>query len=230
MDSRGWLFDDADPSFPGAEREPFYGFKNIRDLYLKVEPNFEGRFTVPILWDKKLETIVNNESSEIIRIFNTAFNDMIPDEYAKVDLYPEDLRGEIDSLNEWVYHSINNGVYRSGFAQKQDAYEVNVKGVFEGLDRIEKILAEGSKTYLVGDRLTEADVRLYATVIRFDVAYHGLFKCNISNIRDGYPNINRWMKNLYWNDKSFSEPIDFQHIKAGYYHHPDVSRPLKLQE
>ncbi|KAJ8082962.1 S-glutathionyl-(chloro)hydroquinone reductase [Marasmius tenuissimus] len=223
MDSRGWLFDDADPSFLGAEREPFYGFKNIRDLYLKVEPNFEGRFTVPILWDKKLETIVNNESSEIIRIFNTAFNDMIPDEYAKVDLYPEDLRGEIDSLNEWVYHSINNGVYRSGFAQKQDAYEANVKGVFEGLDRIEKILAEGSKTYLVGDRLTEADVRLYATAIRFDVAYHGLFKCNISNIRDGYPNINRWMKNLYWNDKSFSEPIDFQHIKAGYYHHPDYN-------
>ncbi|KAL0563924.1 S-glutathionyl-(chloro)hydroquinone reductase, partial [Marasmius crinis-equi] len=141
MDSKGWRFDDADPAFPGAQLEPFYGFSHIRDLYFKVEPNFDGRFTVPVLWDKKLETIVNNESSEIIRMFNIVFNDMIPEEYAKVDLYPEVLREEIDALNEWVYSDINNGVYRSGFAKTQGAYEEAVKGVFAGLDRVEKILA-----------------------------------------------------------------------------------------
>ncbi|KAL0569022.1 S-glutathionyl-(chloro)hydroquinone reductase [Marasmius crinis-equi] len=191
MDSKGWRFDDADPAFPGAQLEPFYGFSHIRDLYFKVEPNFDGRFTVPVLWDKKLETIVNNESSEIIRMFNIVFNDMIPEEYAKVDLYPEVLREEIDALNEWVYSDINNGVYRSGFAKTQGAYEEAVKGVFAGLDRVEKILAGGSKDYLIGNTLTEADVRLFVTAIRFDVAYHGQFKCNIRTIRSGYPTINR---------------------------------------
>ncbi|KAL0576389.1 S-glutathionyl-(chloro)hydroquinone reductase, partial [Marasmius crinis-equi] len=211
MDSEGWRFDDADPVFPGAQLEPFYGFGHIRDLYFKAEPNFDGRFTVPVLWDKKLETIVNNESSEIIRIFNTAFNDMIPEEYTKVDLYPEVLREEIDALNEWMYSDVNNGVYKSGFAKSQEAYEEAVKGVFAGLDRVEKILGDKSKEYLIGNTLTEADVRLFVTAvsalftpakrlqcscgipfqIRFDVAYHGQFKCNIRTIRSGYPNINR---------------------------------------
>ncbi|KAL0058130.1 S-glutathionyl-(chloro)hydroquinone reductase [Marasmius tenuissimus] len=239
MDSKGWRFDDADPDFPGSELDPLYGSSHIRDLYFKAEPNFNGRFTVPVLWDKKLETIVNNESSEIIRIFNTAFNELLPEEYAKLDLYPEDLRGEIDSLNEWMYNDVNNGVYRSGFARSQEAYEGAVKGLFEGLDRTEKILADGSKTYLVGDRLTEADVRLFVTAVSTTPSSNAIpnmtmfytldpircrlsrmFKCNIRNIRHGYPNINRWMKNLYWNNKSFSEPINFQHIKASYYHHP----------
>ncbi|KAL0563926.1 S-glutathionyl-(chloro)hydroquinone reductase [Marasmius crinis-equi] len=221
MDTKGWRFDDTDPAFPGAQLEPFYGFGHIRDLYLKVEPNFDGRSTVPVLWDKKLETIVSNESSEILRILNTAFNDIIPE-----NLYPEALREEIDALNEWVYSDINNGVYKSGFSRTQGAYEEAVKGVFAGLDRVEKILADGSKDYLIGNTLTEADIRLFVTAIRFDVAYNGQFKCNIRTIRSGYPNINRWMKDLYWKNKSFSETVDFQHIKAGYYNRPEASRML----
>jgi len=183
----------------------------------------ENRFTVPILWDKKLHTIVNNESSEIIRIFNTAFNEFLPAEKAEITYYPEALRKEIDEINEWVYPTINSktlpiiyilvantldisdGVYRSGFATTQEAYEQAVRALFDSLDKTEKILA--GKDYLVGNRLTEADIRLFVTIvsnsdfeesqltfspqIRFDPVYVGHFKCNIRTIRDGYPAIHK---------------------------------------
>ncbi|KAG8940084.1 S-glutathionyl-(chloro)hydroquinone reductase [Tulasnella sp. 424] len=216
MAALGWPFKKAsDLSIEGAEDDPLYGVSHIRELYFKANPEYKGRFTVPMLWDKKAETIVNNESSEIIRMFNTAFNDQIPEDKAAIDIYPKDLQAEIDSANEWVYDTVNNGVYKSGFATTQSAYEAAVKPLFASLDRLEGMLA--GKDYLIGNRLTEADVRLFTTIIRFDPVYHGHFKCNIGSIRHNYPNLNRWMKQLYWNNASFKDTINQEHIKHHYY-------------
>ncbi|KAJ7211177.1 glutathione S-transferase [Mycena pura] len=210
----GWPFGNID-EFPGAEPDPLYNSSYIPDLYLRADPNHATRFTVPVLWDKKLNTIVNNESAEIVRMFNSAFNDILPADKAALDLYPEPNRAEIDQLNEWMYSDLNNGVYRAGFATSQDAYETAVTKVFAALDKIEGILQ--GKDYLVGGRLTESDIRLFVTIIRFDPAYVGHFKCNIRTIRGGYPAIHSWMRKLYWNIPAFKDSTFFDHIKAGYY-------------
>ncbi|KAF5311020.1 hypothetical protein D9619_007902 [Psilocybe cf. subviscida] len=225
MGSNGWPFAPVD-EFPGTDKDPLYGSQHVRDLYLKVQPDYSGRFTVPVLWDKKLHTIVNNESSEIIRIFNTAFNEFIPKDKVALNYYPEELRAEIDSLNEWIYPNINNGVYRSGFATTQAAYEKAVTEVFDALDKVEKIL--DGKDYLVGGKLTEADVRLWVTIIRFDPVYVGHFKCNFRTIRSGYPAIHRWMKNLYWNNPAFKESTNFEHIKTHYYWSHNMINPTRI--
>jgi putative glutathione S-transferase len=221
MGNQGWPFAQVDP-FPAADEDPLYKSEHVKDLYLKADPNYSGRFTVPVVWDKKLHTIVNNESSEIIRIFNTAFNEFLPAEQAALNYYPEELRAEIDGLNEWIYPNINNGVYRSGFATTQQAYEKAVAELFDALDKVDKILT--GKDYLVGDRLTEADVRLWVTIIRFDPVYVGHFKCNIRTIRNGYPAIHRWMQKLYWNSPAFKDSTNFEHIKTHYYwSHPTIN-------
>ncbi|KAI0730093.1 glutathione S-transferase [Fomitopsis betulina] len=214
MDEHGWPFANIDP-FPGADEDPVYGADHLKDVYLRVSPDYEGRFTVPLLFDKKTLSIVNNESSDIIRIFNSSFNHLLSQEKAKLDFYAEPLRNEIDELNAWVYDTVNNGVYKSGFAASQDAYEKAVHPLFESLDRLEKIL-EG-KDYLIGGQLTEADVRLFVTIVRFDVAYHGNFKCNVRDIRNGYPAIHLWLRKLYWNVPAFKDTCRFDHIKTGYY-------------
>lgn len=190
MGANGWPFASADP-FPGADVDPLYDSQHVKDLYLSVAPDYSGRFTVPVLWDKKDKTIVNNESSEIIRIFNTAFNHLLPEKFAQVDLYPPSLKDKIDELNEWIYPNINSefsassrddgalintcsladGVYRAGFATSQDAYSTAVKEVFEALDKVEAILA-GDKKYIVGDQLTECDVRLWVTIVSRPLLYH----------------------------------------------------------
>ncbi|RDB28046.1 Glutathione S-transferase omega-like 2 [Hypsizygus marmoreus] len=221
MGTHGWPFASVD-KFPGADVDPLYNSDHVRDLYLKADPDYGGRFTVPVLWDKKTHKIVNNESSEIIRIFNTAFNDLIPADKAGLDIYPANLRNEIDELNEWIYPDINNGVYRSGFATTQEAYQKAVLEVFAALDKVEKILT--GKDYLVAERLTEADVRLWVTIIRFDPVYVGHFKCNIRTIRDGYPAIHSWLRKLYWNNDAFKSSTDFNHIKTHYYwSHPSIN-------
>lgn len=221
MGEQGWPFASVDP-FPAADADPLHNSQHIKDLYLKADPNYGGRFTVPVLWDKKNQTIVNNESSEILRIFNTAFNHLLPADKAAVDLYPEELRSEIDALNEWTYPNLNNGVYRSGFATTQAAYEKAVHEVFDSLDRLEKLL-EG-KDYIIGDRLTEADIRVWVTIIRFDPVYVGHFKCNFRTIRDGYPAIDLWMRKLYWNSDAFKSSTNFEHIKTHYYwSHPSIN-------
>ncbi|KAL1758456.1 glutathione S-transferase [Schizophyllum commune] len=166
MGKDGWPFrreDDEESIFPAADADPLYQSAHVKDLYFRADPNFSGRFTVPVLWDKKLHTIVNNESSEIIRIFNSEFNDLLPPEKAALDFYPTELRSRIDEVNEWVYHQINNGVYRTGFATTQAAYEKAVNEVFDGLDKVEKILSKSE--YLAGDKLTEADIRLWVTIV-----------------------------------------------------------------
>jgi len=177
---------------------------------------------VPVLWDKKQHTIVNNESSEIIRMLNGEFDALLPEDKARLDIYPAELRAEIDEVNESVYGSINNGVYRAGFAKSQEAYRDAVVPLFEALDRIEARLKD--KTYLVGNRLTEADVRLFVTIIRFDPVYVSHFKCNIRTIRHGYPNLHLWMRRLYWQNDAFRSTANFEHIKTHYYwSHPHVN-------
>ncbi|BGP16068.1 hypothetical protein JCM10213_006796 [Rhodosporidiobolus nylandii] len=240
MGALGWSFyppiRDADGGYPatkgdvgaddgvaGVTRDPLFDAKFIRELYFKQDENYGGRFTVPVLWDKKTGTIVNNESSEIIRFLNTEFNPVLPEEFAKVDLFPEALRPEIEDQNKWVYDTVNNGVYKSGFATTQEAYESNVVPLFESLDRLEKML-DGGKEFIAGDQLTEADVRLFTTIIRFDPVYVQHFKTNLGTIRHNYPNLNRWCKNLYWNHPAFKETTNFEHIKKHYcLSHPQIN-------
>ncbi|KAI7902675.1 glutathione S-transferase [Cokeromyces recurvatus] len=213
MLDQGWKFSTAEEC-PGAIPDTINNASYLRDLYLMVNPNYQGRFTVPVLWDKKLKTIVNNESSEIIRIFNTAFNRFLSKEKAELNYYPEHLQKEIDENNEWIYDTINNGVYKSGFATTQDAYENHVYPLFKSLDRVEKML-EGKK-YLVQDTFTEADIRLFTTIVRFDPVYFGHFKCNLGSIEHNYPNILKWTRRIY-QKPGVKETVHMDHIKKHYY-------------
>jgi putative glutathione S-transferase len=202
----GWTFDDG----PGVIPDPIFGASHLSEFYLKARPDYSGRVTVPVLWDKQANTIVNNESSEIIRMFNSAFDRLGA---AKGDFYPEDLRSEIDPLNARIYATVNNGVYRAGFAATQAAYEEAFQSLFETLHMLEARLAR--QRFLCGDRLTEADWRLFTTLIRFDPVYFGHFKCNLREIRD-YPALQRYLKDLYhW--PGVAETVDFFHIKHHYY-------------
>jgi putative glutathione S-transferase len=182
----------------------------LYQLYLSADEGYEGRVTVPVLWDTKLKTIVSNESSEIIRMFNTEFNHLSGDDY---DYYPESLRSDIDALNDRIYDTINNGVYRAGFATSQEAYEKAFLVLFDSLDWVEEILSR--QRYLVGSQLTEADWRLFTTLIRFDPVYVGHFKCNFKRIAD-YPSISAYLRELY-QIKGVAETVNFDHIKTHYY-------------
>jgi glutathionyl-hydroquinone reductase len=191
-------------------------FTHIRQVYFEQNPDYQGRFTVPTLYDKKTNRIVNNESAEIIRMLYTEFDDLIADEYKKVDLLPKDLESKIDETNGWTYDDVNNGVYKSGFASSQDAYERAVTTLFKSLDRIEEHLASSSGPYYWGDKITESDVRLFTTIVRFDPVYVQHFKCNIRDIRSGYPAIHKWLRNLYWDNPAFKDTTEFEHIKKHY--------------
>ncbi|RKP05164.1 glutathione S-transferase [Thamnocephalis sphaerospora] len=231
LSEKGWFFSNPTDT-PGTTPDTVNGAKYLSEIYFKANPDYEGRYTIPVLWDKKTKTIVNNESSEIVRFLNSEFNDMLPDG-GGIDLYPEDLRAEIDELNDWIYNTVNNGVYKSGFATTQEAYEENCTALFQSLDRIEAILAK--KVFLTGDRFTEADLRL------FDPVYHGHFKCNIKSIEKDYPNILRWARQVYQMPKG--NMVNLEHAKRGYYgikrlnptgvvplgNGPDLSKPVIKQ-
>ncbi|QSS53773.1 glutathione S-transferase [Histoplasma capsulatum var. duboisii H88] len=223
----GWRFATAEENLPGENTGPdlhHQGFEHLRQIYFDVDPEYKGRFTVPTLYDTKTKTIVSNESSEIIRMFYYEFDDLLPEEYRKVDLFPEHLRKDIEATNEWTYNDVNNGVYKCGFATKQEAYEKAIGPLFSSLDRIEshlqsKIATRPSKdtpTYYFGDTITEADIRLYTTIVRFDPVYVQHFKTNIRDIRSGYPAIHRWLRHLYWDIPAFRETTQFEHIKRHY--------------
>jgi len=186
----------------------------LYQLYLKADVSYEGRVTVPVLWDTKLNTIVSNESSEIIRMFNSAFDHLT---HNLNDYYPESLRGDIEGLNDRVYDTINNGVYRAGFATSQAAYEKAFHVLFDSLDWVESILSR--QRYLAGNQITEADWRLFTTLIRFDAVYVGHFKCNRKHIAD-YPSISAYLRELY-QVEGVAETVNFDHIKTHYYksHH-----------
>ncbi|UNI15381.1 Glutathionyl-hydroquinone reductase [Purpureocillium takamizusanense] len=200
MGPEGWYFSGEGDSLP---KDPLHGFKTLKQLYLKADPAYTGRYTVPMLWDKKADVPVNNESSEIIRMFYTEFDHLLPEPLREVNrpgggLYPSAMRSEIDELNDWVYSTVNNGVYRTGFAKSQQAYDDNVHVLFASLDRLEAILQAHGKPFLLGDNLTEADIRLYTTMARFDVAYYTVFMCNLKSIRHDYPALHLWLRRLYW--------------------------------
>jgi len=180
---------------PDSTVDVVNGFKCLKDLYLSVAPDYQGSWTVPVLWDKKTKTIVNNESSEIIRMFNYEFNEWA--ENKTLDLYPKDLRTQIDEVNSWIYPNINDGVYKCGFAKSQEAYSNNVKILFESLDKVEQMLSKSR--YLLGNSLTEADIRLWTTVLRFDPVYFTHFKTNIRRIVD-YPNLYGFVRDIYQTD------------------------------
>ena len=208
MMENGWSFIDE---YPDMITDSVNSANFIRDLYIKADPNVNGKATVPVLWDKVEETIVSNESSEIIRFLNSEFNELTGND---LDLYPEELRSEIDELNEYIYPNINNGVYRSGFATTQEAYEKAFKELFTALDKIDARLE--AKEYLVGDRLTEADVRLFTTLVRFDLVYYSHFKCNLKMLKE-YPNLQRYTKALY-NHELIKPTVNLDHIKTHYYY------------
>lgn len=206
MAEDGWTFADGE----GVIKDSINGAEYLRDVYLAADPHYSGRVTVPILWDKKTATIVSNESSEIIRMFNSAFDDVGATEG---DYYPESMRDEIDSINDRIYDTLNNGVYKSGFATSQEAYEEAVVPLFETLDWLDEKLA--SRRYLLGESMTEADWRLFTTLVRFDPVYYSHFKCNIRRLFD-YPNLWPYTRDLYQRP-GIAELINFHHIKHHYY-------------
>lgn len=209
LTERGWSFET---DFPGATGDSVGGLDYLQQVYRATASDYAGVVTVPVLFDKKLQTIVNNESAEIIRMLNAEFNALA--ERPEIDLYPEHLRHQIDEINSWIYPSINNGVYRSGFAQTQAAHEQAVNELFEGLDRVECLLQ--TQPMLCGDELTEADVRLFTTLIRFDAVYHTHFKCNRKLIAQ-YPAMHRYMAKIY-RLPGIAETVDMDQIRYHYFY------------
>lgn len=218
MLSEGWSLDD---SYPGATGDTLYGLPFARDIYLKANPNISGRVTVPILWDRERETIVSNESSEIIRMLGSAFNDLTGN---TDDYWPEELRAAIEPVNDRIYDTVNNGVYKAGFATSQEAYDAAIVPLFDSLDWLEARL--GENRYLMGDRLTEADWRLFTTLIRFDLVYHLHFKCNRARIVD-YPNLWGYLRELYqW--PGVASTVNFDHIVRHYHYSHDTVNPHRI--
>ncbi len=218
MMSDGW---ELNTDYPGATGDQLYGLPYARDIYTKADPKFSGRVTVPILWDKEQQTIVSNESSEIIRMFNSAFNDLTGN---TDDYWPEDQRAAIEPVNDRIYDTFNNGVYRCGFATTQAAYDAAVHPLFDTLDWLEERLSQNR--YLMGDRMTEADWRLFPTLVRFDEVYHLHFKCNRKRIID-YPNLWAYTRELYQWD-GVAETVNMDHIVRHYHYSHESINPHRI--
>lgn len=207
----GWVFKSNDArSTDRRFSDELYQLNAMHELYSQAEPHYSGRATVPVLWDKQQKKIVSNESAEIIRMFNSAFNQITGDEQ---DFYPAALATEIDELNDLIFNNVNNGVYKTGFARSQEAYDESVSKVFSTLDAIEERLTH--RRYLLGDQITEADWRLLPTLVRFDVGYYSAFKCNLQAIRD-YPYLSAYLQNLYA-QPGVANTVDLNVYRAGYH-------------
>ena len=195
----GWYFSGQGDS---PSEDPLHpGFTTLKQLYLKADPTYTGRYTVPVLWDRKQDVMVNNESSEILRMLASEFDHLLPETQREANkpgggLYPEHLRAEIDALNDQIYHTLNNGVYKVGFAKSQEAYDANIGPLFSTLDELEARLED--KPYLHGESLTESDIRLYTTLARFDAAYNPVMMSTRKTIRHDYPRLHNWLRRLYW--------------------------------
>lgn len=217
MGENGWTFKANETQDQDLVADHVNQHKLMHQLYTQADSNYSGRVTVPVLWDKEKQTIVSNESADIIRMFNSAFNDLTGN---TEDYYPAALQAEIDAINQRVYSDINNGVYKAGFATKQAAYAENVENLFKALDWVEDIL--NTNRYLAGDQITEADWRLFTTLVRFDAVYVGHFKCNLKRIVD-YPNISAYMRELY-QVEGVAATVNMRHIKNHYYmSHPTIN-------
>jgi putative glutathione S-transferase len=217
MGKEGWTLEEG----PGVIPDPILGAGRLYEVYLRSDPGYTGRVSVPVLWDKERNVIVSNESSEIIRMFNSAFDAVGA---APGDFYPANLRGTIDPLNARIYDTVNNGVYKAGFATTQEAYEEAVRPLFATLDMVEERLA--TRRYLCGERLTEADWRLFTTLVRFDPVYVGHFKCNLRRLVD-YPNLWGFARELY-QYPGVAGTVDFTHIKRHYYQSHDHINPTRI--
>ncbi|AOS96336.1 Glutathionyl-hydroquinone reductase YqjG [Microbulbifer aggregans] len=214
MHEHGWTFNKDE----GSSGDALFQSDYLYQVYTRNKADYTGRVTVPLLWDKQRGCVVSNESSEIIRMFNSAFDGLTGN---SEDYYPDDLRGDIDATNDIVYENVNNGVYRAGFATQQDAYEHAYERLFATLEQLERRLSDNR--YLCGDRITEADWRLFTTLVRFDPVYHGHFKCNKQRLAD-YPNLWGYVRELYqW--PGVAETVDFHHIKTHYYASHDTINP-----
>jgi glutathionyl-hydroquinone reductase len=216
-DERGWAFRKGD----GHSEDPLNGFKFLSEAYAASDPAFDGRVTVPVLWDTKTKSIVSNSDDDLMRMLNSEFSDFAASDY---DFYPEDLRGEIDELNELIYRYVNNGVYRAGFATRQEPYERAARELFDTLDQLDARLA--TRRYLSGPRMTESDWRLFPTLIRFDAVYYGHFKCNLRRIVD-YPHLWPYLRDLY-QTQGVAETVNFDHIKRHYYVTHDHINPTQI--
>jgi putative glutathione S-transferase len=216
-DDRGWAFRDG----PGYSRDPVNGFHFLSEAYEKTDPDFDGRVTVPVLWDKQSSRIVNNSEDDICRMFNDAFGAVADD---SVDLFPKDIAAEQQKLSDFVYHNVNNGVYRAGFASTQRAYERAVHTLFAALNQLEQRLA--TSRYLFGNRIVETDWRLFCTLVRFDAVYYGHFKCNLRRIID-YPNLDGYLRDLY-QQPGVAETVNLDHIKRHYYVTHDEINPTRI--
>jgi putative glutathione S-transferase len=216
-DGHGWAFRDG----PGHSEDPVNGFKFLSEGYTASDPNYHGRVTVPVLWDKQSKRIVSNSDDDLLRMLNSEFSEFAENDF---DFYPSDLREKIDALNKLIYERVNNGVYLAGFASQQRPYERAAKRLFEMLDELDLRLA--SQRYLLGERMTEADWRLFPTLIRFDAVYHGHFKCNLRRIVD-YPNLWPYLRDLYQHD-GVAETVNFDHIKRHYYMTHEEINPTRI--
>ncbi|MEB1611786.1 putative glutathione S-transferase [Xanthomonas campestris] len=217
MGKQGWTFAPG----PGVVGDALYQAQHLYEVYLKADPQYSGRVTVPVLWDRERNTVVSNESADIIRMFNSAFDEVGA---AAGDFYPAPLREQIDAINARVYDTVNNGVYKAGFATTQAAYEEAVLPLFESLDWLDARL--GRQRYLCGDRLTEADWRLFTTLVRFDAVYVGHFKCNLRRIAD-YSQLSGYLRELY-QMPGIADTVNFQHIKHHYYQSHDMINPTGI--
>ncbi|CUH78659.1 Glutathionyl-hydroquinone reductase YqjG [Tritonibacter multivorans] len=207
LTDQGWKFGD----FDGADADPLFAADYMHQIYTKADPQFTGRATVPVLWDKKQNVMVNNESADILRMLNTGFGDLARSDF---DLYPTHLAAEIDALAPWMYNELNNGVYKAGFASSQAAYEEAATGVFAALDVLDTRLSDG-RAFLLGDQLTEADIRLFVTSLRFDAAYHGLFKTNWKRIAD-YAHVQKHLERML-RVPGLADTVNLTHVLSGYY-------------
>ena len=217
MLDQGWVFDD----WKGETRDNLYGYKCLYQHYTRAKSEYTGRVTVPVLWDSQRETIVSNESSEIIRMFNSAFNEFTP---VKTDYYPEDLLEEIDLINANIYQNLNNGVYRCGFATTQEAYQAAFTRLFECLNELESRLSK--QRYLLGETITEADWRLFTTLVRFDAVYFSHFKTNMRRIHD-YPELSGYVRDLF-QQPGIAETVNMEHIKQHYYFSHHTINPSRI--
>ncbi|KAL8716754.1 MAG: hypothetical protein Q9225_005946 [Loekoesia sp. 1 TL-2023] len=217
----GWRFPSTNTEYPGSTVDHLYHSKFLHEIYFKSDPSYKGKYSVPVLWDKKTTQIVNNESEDIMRMLNTAFNNLIPPKNTKqrdLNFYPPDLQPQIDEINSWMMPNLNTGVYKAGFASSQPDYETHTRTVFSTLDRLESHLtSHPSNLFILSPhRITEIDLKLYTTLVRFDTIYQQHFKLMIGSIRHNYPHLHRWLKHMYWKVPGVKETTDFKHIREGY--------------
>ena len=218
-DNGGWRFPASNDEYPGSTVDHLFHSKFLSEVYFRSDSNYKGKYSVPVLWDKVTGQIVNNESEDIMRMLNHAFDEYLPedDPKRKINFYPEEWRDQINEVNSWMMPNLNNGVYKAGFASTQEDYDTNCRIVFDTLDRLESMLVEQGGLYILGTKQpTEVDIKLYTTLVRFDTIYQQHFKLMIRSIRHGYPRLNRWLKNFYWHLPGVRETTDFKHIKENY--------------